>query len=71
MCGWISAPSHSFSPVCQVGYPKSDTSLQYLPLATYGMAAIPLPEETAVLRVAVAAGDEQERGNKYSEGERE
>lgn len=57
--------------MCQVGYAKSDTSLQYLPWATRGMAAILLHEETAVLRVAVAAGDEQERGNKYSEGERE
>lgn len=71
MGGWISASSHSISPVCQVGYAKSDTSLQYLPWATRGMAATLLHEETAVLRVAVAAGDEQERGNKYSEGERE
>lgn len=26
-----------------MGYPKSDTSLQYLPWATHGMAAILLP----------------------------
>lgn len=35
------------------------------------MAALLLHEETAVLRVAVAAGDEQERGNTYPVGERE